>query len=232
MTVVSMVAKGKESFMPNTRPEIRSSNACELNFPNPVRSESRGGRGLASREPSPQEMAGRFTDELNAVQGEVIRCDSLDDARVKLDELAGQAEWVKLCGIDRPAVRAAAAGLEPERIEWAAADWQPRRIAEYQASVVEADALLADTGSCLISCPTAQDRLLCYLPPACVVIARTDQLAEHLPAIWPSVVSRAGGQSLTGEFVIVTGPSRTADIEKILILGVHGPKRLVVLLIG
>jgi L-lactate dehydrogenase complex protein LldG len=35
-----------------------------------------------------------------------------------------------------------------------------------------------------------------------------------------------------GEFVIVTGPSRTADIEKILILGVHGPKRLIVLLVG
>ena len=34
-----------------------------------------------------------------------------------------------------------------------------------------------------------------------------------------------------GEFVIVTGPSRTADIEKILILGVHGPKRLVVILV-
>ena len=35
-----------------------------------------------------------------------------------------------------------------------------------------------------------------------------------------------------GEIVLITGPSRTADIEKILILGVHGPKRLVVLLVG
>ncbi|MGL6194698.1 MAG: LUD domain-containing protein, partial [Thermoguttaceae bacterium] len=35
----------------------------------------------------------------------------------------------------------------------------------------------------------------------------------------------------TGEFLIMTGPSRTADIEKVLILGVHGPKRLIVFLV-
>ena len=120
--------------------------------------------------------------------------------------------------------------MAPESIEWAAPDWQPRKIAAFSASVIEADCLLADTGSCLISCPTAQDRLLCYLPPACVVIARVDQLAENLPAVWPSIVARAADPQLSGEFVIVTGPSRTADIEKILILGVHGPKRLVVIL--
>ena len=100
------------------------------------------------------------------------------------------------------------------------------------ASVVEADILLADTGSCLIACPTAQDRLLCYLPPACVVVARLEQLREHLPAAWPTVAPRVADPAQRGEFVIVTGPSRTADIEKILILGVHGPKRLVVVLIG
>ncbi|NLF09744.1 MAG: LUD domain-containing protein [Pirellulaceae bacterium] len=182
--------------------------------------------------PAPAEMADRFTEELTLVHGEVIRCASVEDAQRRLAELAKESEWKSLCGMDRPMVRDAAGGLPPDAIEWAAADWQPRRIADYSASVIEADALLADTGSCLISCPTAQDRLLCYLPPACVVIARVGQLAEHLPAAWPSVVARASEQSLTGEFVIVTGPSRTADIEKILILGVHGPKRLVVLLIG
>ena len=65
-----------------------------------------------------------------------------------------------------------------------------------------------------------------------MVIARTDQLAEHLPAAWPAIAPRAADPALRGEFVIVTGPSRTADIEKILILGVHGPKRLVVMLVG
>jgi len=56
-------------------------------------------------------------------------------------------------------------------------------------------------------------------------------LVEHLPAAWAEIARRAADPSLRGEFVIITGPSRTADIEKILILGVHGPKRLVVLLV-
>ena len=72
---------------------------------------------------------------------------------------------------------------------------------------------------------------MCYLPPACVVVARGEQLAEHLPAAWAEIVRRAADPQARGEMVLVTGPSRTADIEKILILGVHGPKRLIVLLV-
>ena len=94
--------------------------------------------------------------------------------------------------MDRPTVREAADGLPPEQVQWAAADWQPRRIAEFSASVIEPEVLLADTGSCLIACPTAQDRLLCYLPPACVVIARACQLAEHLPAAWAAIAATGG----------------------------------------
>ena len=63
----------------------------------------------------------------------------------------------------------------------------PRQMAELSASVIEAEVLLADTGSCVVACPTAEDRLLCYLPPACVVIARVEQLAEHLPAAWAAL---------------------------------------------
>ena len=48
---------------------------------------------------------------------------------------------------------------------------------------------------------------------------------------WGRLARRAPTR-LRGEFVFITGPSRTADIEKILILGAHGPKRLVVLLVG
>jgi len=182
--------------------------------------------------PAPAAMAERFTTELADVQGEVIRCATMDEARRQLAELVQRAQWTAIGAMDRPAVREAAADLKPESVQWAGPGWQPKQMADLSASVIAADALLADTGSCLIDCGTAEDRLLCYLPPACVVIGRADQLAEHLPAAWPAIAPRAAEPARRGEFVIVTGPSRTADIEKILILGVHGPKRLVVMLIG
>jgi L-lactate dehydrogenase complex protein LldG len=183
-------------------------------------------------DPDAATMAARFSQELADVQGEVIRAATMDDARRQLAELVGQAQWTALGMMDRPLVREVAAHLAAELAAWAAADWQPGRMAELSASVVEAELLLADTGSSVIACPTAQDRLLCYLPPACVVLARTEQLREHLPAAWATIAPAVADPARRGEFVIVTGPSRTADIEKILILGVHGPKRLVVLLIG
>ena len=83
-----------------------------------------------------------------------------------------------------------------------------------------------------LACGTPHERLLCYLPPVCIVLADTERLFEHLPAAWQEIAPRAADPELRGEFVFITGPSRTADIEKILILGVHGPKRLIVLLVG
>ena len=119
------------------------------------------------------------------------------------------------------------------------------------ASVIGAEYLLADTGSAVVASAIAFDRMLCYLPPVCCIIATERMLREHLPAAWPEICQRIKGESTDspdvdtnpdidpnvpiqqhGEFLIVTGPSRTADIEKILVMGVHGPKRLVVFVVG
>ncbi len=188
--------------------------------------------------PATAAMAERFAQELAAVHGEVIRCGSIEDARRQLAEVVRQAGWTAVGAMDRPMVRQATAGLPPDLVRWAATgditrsvmSTMPRQMAELSASVIAAEVLLADTGSCVVACPTVEDRLLCYLPPACVVIARVEQLAEHLPAAWADVAARVADPALRGELVIVTGPSRTSDIEKILTLGVHGPKRLVVML--
>jgi L-lactate dehydrogenase complex protein LldG len=180
--------------------------------------------------PDAETMAARFAKELAAVDGEMHRCWSMDDARAKLRGLMAELGASQLGAIDGPVVREVAEGLDG--VAWIGDDWDPTRIGQLPLGLVAADYLLADTGTCVVANGTSQERLMCYLPPACIVVAKTDRLREHLPAAWREIAPRAADPALRGEFVFITGPSRTADIEKILILGVHGPKRLIVLLVG
>ena len=98
------------------------------------------------------------------------------------------------------------------------------------AGITECDALVAQTGSILITGRSAGGRALSVLPPHHVVLATRAQVVPDLPAAytllrqryaanWPSFMS------------FITGPSRTGDIERILVLGAHGPKRLTVFLV-
>jgi L-lactate dehydrogenase complex protein LldG len=181
--------------------------------------------------PSPAALVERFAAELAAVHGETIRCPTVDEAARRLASLVEEGQWKMLAAVDRPLAREVTAALPAGCVAWVKPEWQPREMAALPAGLVTPEYLLADTGSCVIACRTAPERLMCYLPPVCIVAARASQLVEHLPAAWGDLARRCADREATGEFVIVTGPSRTADIEKILILGVHGPKRLVVLLI-
>jgi L-lactate dehydrogenase complex protein LldG len=184
------------------------------------------------QDPGIEDMVRRFTDELQAVSGEVHRCASTDEAGKHLADLAHEGGWTKIAGVDRPMCRDVTSELPEDRLTWVGSEATAKDLAELDAGLIEADTLLADTGTCMIANATPQQRIVCYLPPVCIVVARTDQLVEHMPAAWEKIAPRVAAPELRGEFVFITGPSRTADIEKILILGVHGPKRLIVLLVG
>ena len=93
--------------------------------------------------------------------------------------------------------------------------------------VTGCDCLLARTGSIAISTRSAGGRALSVLPPVHLVIARRDQLVPDLTAalaLWHQRYDRHWPSNLC----VITGPSRTGDIEKILVMGAHGPKRLAI----
>lgn len=180
----------------------------------------------------PAALALRFANELKDVHGELIRCTSMEEARQRLVELLDTSQWVSIGAVDTLLTRQLTAALDPARVGWTHPGWQPAEIAELPAGLVAAEWLLADTGTSVVECDTVEQRLMCYLPPACVVVGRVDQLVEHMPAAWEAIARRAADPDRRGELVFITGPSRTADIEKILILGVHGPRRLIVMLVG
>ncbi len=98
------------------------------------------------------------------------------------------------------------------------------------AGITACDALIAQTGSILLTASSAGGRALSILPPHHLVIARADQVVPDLPAAF-DLVSVRYGKNYPSFITLITGPSRTGDIERILVLGAHGPKNLTVILI-
>ena len=147
----------------------------------------------------------RFREEFTALKGQLI---------TNAEKLAG---FLK----DFPKIATDRSDLVGKTIGEANAS-----VSECDVGVTSCDCLVAQTGSIIVSTLSAGGRALSVLPPTHLVIARRDQIVPDLAAAmallrqrynkhWPSALS------------VITGPSRTADIEKILVMGAHGPKRLV-----
>jgi L-lactate dehydrogenase complex protein LldG len=104
-------------------------------------------------------------------------------------------------------------------------------VREADIGVTGCDCLVARTGSVIVSTRSAGGRALSVLPPVHLVIARRDQLVPDLAAAFTLLRQRYDGH-WPSSLCLISGPSRTADIEKILVMGAHGPKRLAVYFAG
>jgi len=127
---------------------------------------------------------------------------------------------------DAPELRRAAASWpEDGRVRWSSAA-SPRE--DTQATVTLAEALVAMTGSIFVS-SSCGGRSATVAAAVHIVVARQAQLVPDLQTLFAGV-SRDTNLLKNSMLCLTTGSSRTADIEKILVLGAHGPKRLVVVL--
>ena len=95
------------------------------------------------------------------------------------------------------------------------------------AGITECDALIAQTGGVVVTSRSAGGRALSVLPPHHVVIARREQLVADLPAAF-ELLQQKYAPNFPSMISFITGPSRTGDIERILVLGAHGPKKLTI----
>jgi len=98
------------------------------------------------------------------------------------------------------------------------------------AGLTTCEALVARTGSILISAATASGRRLSIYPDQHLVLARTSQVVADIGDGLARVCAQHGDK-LPSMISLTTGPSRTADIEKTLVLGAHGPRSLVLFLL-
>jgi len=95
--------------------------------------------------------------------------------------------------------------------------------------ITSADFALADTGTLVMLSSVREARLISLLPPAHIAVVPRDRILtglDELLAVLPHPAER------TSSMVLITGPSRTADIEQILVRGVHGPGQITVVVVG
>lgn len=173
--------------------------------------QEEGGRTL-SELPGSQSLITLFSKELTALGGTVERLSAADlPARLQAF-LAEKGAAQALCDDLAAPYLGEAAVLHPD--------------SSLLVGVTGALCAIAETGSLVLTNQSANALIASLLPPVHAVILRTDQivgtLAEALAR--PEVRQAAAG-------VIITGPSRTADIEMTLTIGVHGPGEVHVFLI-
>ena len=179
------------------------------------------------------DLAARFTESLTAVKGEVWRADSLEAALEHVDHLLHEIEAeTAVANLQPPLDAIDLAGRWPE-VKWQVAGQSegdvPGGQRDFAASadvgLSGVEAALAETGTVVVSSGPGRSRLTSLLPPVHIALAPTSSLTVDI-FTWAA----ARGGETPAAVTMISGPSKTADIEQTMAIGVHGPKRFIVVL--
>lgn len=151
-----------------------------------------------------------FTARAESVGAAVMRAETAESAVALLFEIAGRYSCTRSASARFPAVGQSAADTQEE-------------------VVAAAEFAVAETGSVALNEPP-DDRGRCFLAERLWLLVREPELVPTLD----DALARIGQliQNGAGHPLLMSGPSRTADIERVLTIGVHGPRALVILVVG
>jgi L-lactate dehydrogenase complex protein LldG len=185
----------------------------------------------------------QFEAELTTLHGHVHVCDGPADALEQLAtllEAAGASKvlaW-QLNDLPVPGIDALLAGMgitcvEPDVLGVADRAAQLDALEAVPIGITGADAAIAESGSVLVVSDQGRGRLASLLPPTHIAIISAERIVQTMPDAFALLREQYGDRMLQdrSNLAIISGPSRTADIELSLTLGVHGPKEVHVIVI-
>jgi L-lactate dehydrogenase complex protein LldG len=100
------------------------------------------------------------------------------------------------------------------------------------SSVSHAFAGVAETGTLVLTSGADNPTSLNFLPDNHIVVIDAKDVAGDYESVWQRLREKFGEAVMPRTANLITGPSRSADIEQTLILGAHGPRRLHVIVVG
>ncbi len=174
--------------------------------------------------PQPDELPEvMFAEQFTAISGQFLFCEDEVQFIENLLELAEARKWHKIYCWE-PALQAI---LDRFEYPYYSTD---KDFEEAEVGFTLCEALIARNGSILLSNGNMAGRRLSIYPPVHIVLAYTSQLVVDIKDGLKLIKNKYEG-NIPSMISNVTGPSRTADIEKTLVLGAHGPKELFVFLL-
>jgi L-lactate dehydrogenase complex protein LldG len=191
----------KENILKRIRQAL--SNPVPLPFP-----QSEGTNSVFL--PAPDDLEVVFAQEFVKLQGRFAFCADEKDMVQQLQQLLAEKQWTKIyCNEDK----------------WNADFSNTISLSTCDASITGCEFLVARTGTIVMSAAQQSGRTVSVYAPVHICIAYTNQLVYDIKDALQTLKEKYAG-NMPSLITFASGPSRTADIEKTLVTGVHGPKEV------
>ncbi len=207
------VSPSKENILKRIRKAL--THSTPLPFP-----QSEGNQPIYPA--AQQEPEVEFAEQFTKLQGKFIYCINRQELAFQLSSLIKKQDWQKVYCLEPSLLAPIAAQLGDRIIQ--------DDLAGCDVSVTGCEFLVARTGSIVMSAAQASGRTTSVYAPVHICIAFTSQVVYDIKDALAGLVSRYG-EKIPSLITFATGPSRTADIEKTLVVGVHGPKEVYLFLV-
>ncbi|MFM6924735.1 MAG: lactate utilization protein C [Ferruginibacter sp.] len=195
------VSAAKENILKRIRQAL--SHPVPLPFP-----QSEGSNSVFH--PATDSLDVVFAQEFININGKFSFCLSEAEMVQQLEHLIAEKQWSKIfCNTDK----------------WNATFSNTINLESCDASITGCEFLVARTGTIVMSAAQQSGRTVSVYAPVHICIAYTSQLVYDVKDALQSIKEKYAG-NIPSLITFATGPSRTADIEKTLVTGVHGPKEV------
>lgn len=169
-----------------------------------------------------QEAEVEFAEQFTRLQGKFIYCINRQELAFQLSSLIRKQDWQKVYCVEEELLNSISAPLADRLTK--------DDLAHCDVSITGCEYLVARTGSIVLTAAQAGGRAASVYAPVHVCIAFTSQLVYDIKDALQATRQQYAG-NIPSLISFATGPSRTADIEKTLVVGVHGPKEVFVFLV-
>ena len=201
-------SSGKEAILKNVRKALIHST--DIPYPGIEKTDF-------SFDGSQKDLALVFAEKFSSLLGNFSFCESEQDLYNQIDALVEEKKWTEVYCSDE--------NIKSALGSFGFRSFSEKPLKDADVSITICESLVARTGSMVLSSAVSSGRTTSVYAPVHICIAKVSQLVYDVKDAL-ALLQKKYGDQLPSMISFATGPSRTADIEKTLVVGVHGPKEV------